>query len=198
MNHERLSDEELLALVADGRTEALEAFYDRYAGLVLALARRITRDLQSAEEVVQDTFITVWRQSGSYDPLRGRPYSWLVRIARNRAIDEFRRASARDRRSQSSEREFADEAPGPAQRVAAAAGREDLRRLVGEALEVLPGPQREVVELSYFRGLSQTEISTRTGTPLGTVKTRMRLALGKLREKIRPEAGERMRQDGLL
>jgi RNA polymerase sigma-70 factor (ECF subfamily) len=197
VNYERLSDEELLALIADGQSEALEVLYERYGRLVFSLARRILTDRESAEEVVQDTFVTIWRQADRYRPLKGRPYSWMVRIARNRAIDELRRMDSKNRR-QKAAGVVAETAPDPALKVTADSRFADLQRIVSEALASLPDPQREVVELSYFRGWSQAEISRRTGLPLGTVKTRMRLALDKLRRNLGSEADEHLRhQDGI-
>ncbi|TCJ19811.1 sigma-70 family RNA polymerase sigma factor [Rubrobacter taiwanensis] len=197
MNYERLSDEELLGRIVEGEGDALEALYDRHAGLVFSLARRITGDREAAEEVVQDTFLTVWRQAASYSPSRGRPYSWLVRIARNRSIDELRRMDSRERRQRRSREVLDAYTPDPALKAVEDAREAELRRLVSEALQDLPEPQREVVELSYFRGWSQVEISRRTGLPLGTVKTRMRLALSKLRNALRREAKGTPERDGI-
>lgn len=197
VNYERLSDEELLGRIVEGEGDALEALYDRHAGLVFSLARRITGDREAAEEVVQDTFLTVWRQAASYSPSRGRPYSWLVRIARNRSIDELRRMDSRERRQRRSREVLDAYTPDPALKAVEDAREAELRRLVSEALQDLPEPQREVVELSYFRGWSQVEISRRTGLPLGTVKTRMRLALSKLRNALRREAKGTPERDGI-
>ena len=91
MNRAQLGDEELMAMVAEGQAEALEALYDRYAGVCYGLALRILGDREDAEEVVQDTFVSVWRKAGTFDPRHGRPYSWLLKISRNRSIDELRR-----------------------------------------------------------------------------------------------------------
>lgn len=188
-----LSDEELLALIADGRPEALEAAYDRYARQVYALALRILRDREASEEVVQDTFTAVWRRAASYKASIGRPYSWMIRIARNRAIDELRR---RRSRGQTSLRD-GSRVPEPPD-VAEEDGRlSDLGALVVGALKELPSEQREVLEMSYFGGLSQREITERTGVPLGTVKTRTRLALKKLRKALRPYNKSTMEQDEL-
>ena len=185
-----LSDEELLALVADGRSEALEAVYDRYARQTYALALRILRDREASEEVVQDTFVAVWRRAASYRVSIGRPYSWLLKIARNRAIDELR---SRRSRGQRALREG-----GWLPEVAEEDGQlsELGSRMVG-ALKTLPPEQREVLELSYFGGFSQREISGRTGIPLGTIKTRTRLALKKLREALQSSRKSTMENDEL-
>lgn len=172
-------------MITQGRSEALEALYDRYAGVCYGLALRMLGDRQDAEEVVQDTFVSLWRKAGTYDPSQGRPYSWLLKITRNRAIDELRRkGSARKPRQEL--RAQPEIARGPDSVVEEAVGAAELRTIVGGALEELPPDQREVLEMAYMEGLSQREISEHTGIPLGTVKTRTRLALKKLRESLRP------------
>lgn len=183
LDHARASDEELMAALTRGEAEALETLYDRYAGPSYSLALRILGDRGAAEEVVQDTFVTLWQKSGAYDPGYGRLSAWLLRIVRNRAIDELRRQRSPARNSRLHR-------PTP-EAVADPAGTEalrttELRSVVGGALEELPQDQREVVEMAYLKGLSQREISEYTGVPLGTVKTRTRLALKKLREALGP------------
>ncbi len=175
-----LSDEELLALVADGRPEALEAVYDRYSRQTYALALRILCDREASEEVVQDTFVAVWRRAASYQASVGRPYSWLFKITRNRAIDELRRRRSGGQRISREGGRLPD-----LPEVAEEDGHlSELGSPMVRALKGLPPEQREVLELSYFGGFSQREISERTGTPLGTVKTRARLALKKLRKAL--------------
>lgn len=171
-------------MVTEGRAEALEILYDRYAGVCYGLALRILGDRQDAEEVVQDTFVSLWRRAGTYDRRQGRPYSWLLKITRNRAIDELRRkGSARKPRQVAQVQPEMTRGPDS---VEAAAGASELQAVVGDALEGLPPDQREVLEMAYMEGLSQREISEHTGIPLGTVKTRTRLALKKLRESLHP------------
>jgi RNA polymerase sigma-70 factor (ECF subfamily) len=177
-------DVALLRRVGAGDERALAALYDRWAGTVHALARRIVREDAEADDVVEDTFWQLWRQAARYDPARGSVSAWLLTVARSRALDR-RRARARLREDQEDE-------PGSLGALAADAGASpldatvasDRRRIVRAALDGLPGEQREALELAYYGGLSQTEIAERTGTPLGTVKTRMRLALRKLRDGL--------------
>ncbi|MEW6637582.1 MAG: sigma-70 family RNA polymerase sigma factor [Actinomycetota bacterium] len=200
MEYVRASDEELIAMIADGQSEALEALYDRYSGVAYSLALRILGDRGAAEEVVQDTFVSVWRRAGTYRAKAGRPYSWMLGIARNRAIDELRRrrTPGRDRATfGSGPRETPDPAPGPAEIEEDAARVSELRFVVGGALQRLPDEQREVLELAYLQGLTQREISERTGIPLGTVKTRTRLALKKLKETLTPLMRGRVDLDGV-
>lgn len=187
-------------MVVERRTEAFEALYDRYAGPSYSLALRILGDRGSAEEVVQDTFVAVWQRAETYNARYGRLYSWLLRITRNRAIDELRRrrpAGASQRTGPRDPEEVRDQGPGPAELEADAARISELRSIVSEALGSLPGDQREVLEMAYLRGLSQREISEYTGVPLGTVKTRTRLALKKLRRVLGPEIRESVDLDGL-
>lgn len=196
----RVGDEELMVMIGEGRAEALESLYDRYAGPAYSLALRILGDRGAAEEVVQDTFVAVWRRSGTYSPESGRVYSWLLGITRNRAIDELRRRSSprRGGGAQLLEPTEGSRLMGdPDASVSEAAWVSEMRSFVGGALEELPKDQREVVEMAYLGGLTQREIAERTGTPLGTVKTRTRLALKKLRKILEPVMRESVDLDGL-
>jgi len=190
LDYTLLDDEEIIGHILERRPEALEVLYDRYSGTAYSLALRILGDRGAAEEVVQDTFVAVWRHAGRYDASQGRLYSWIFRIARNRAIDELRRRKVvgrgGDRLDIGEEQQDPDE---PHIEVVVAA---ELRSTVGDALGELPTDQREVVELAYMSGLSQREISERTGLPLGTIKTRTRLALKKLRRLLDATGGGRL------
>ena len=171
--------------LATGEGRALERLYDRYHVLVYSVALRIVRDEMLAEDVVHEVFLRLWRRPESYDPARGRFLSWLMSVTRNRAIDEVRRVTRR-LRIEERRPDAAEEAPSTdrldAPELAAAIG--DERRRVRAALASLPEPQRQVIELAYFGGLTQAEIAERTDTPLGTVKTRTRLAMDKLRQEL--------------
>lgn len=196
----RVGDEELMAMIGEGRAEALESLYDRYAGPSYSLALRILGDRGAAEEVVQDTFVAAWRRSETYNPESGRVYSWLLGITRNRAIDELRRRSG-PTRGGGVQSLLPGEASGllrdPDASVSEAAWVSEVRSFIGGALEKLPKDQREVLEMAYLGGLTQREIAERTGTPLGTVKTRTRLALKKLRKILEPVMRESVDLDGL-
>jgi RNA polymerase sigma-70 factor (ECF subfamily) len=168
----------LLRRLAAGDQKALGEFYDLYAGLANGLALRILRDTSDAEDVVQEAFVQVWRQASRYDPRRGSPQAWLCTIARTRALDRLRRRVSR--------REDATDAPPGATAVP----QTEEAMTVRKALDGLSADQRRALELAYYEGLTQTEIAARLSEPLGTVKTRMRLGLMKLREILRPMVAE--------
>ena len=167
---------DLIRRMADGDRTAFAAFYDAYAALAFGLLRRILHDPDEAADVLQELFWELWRAAGDYDPRRGSPEAWVTVRARSRGIDRVRSVRRREEMFP---------APPPESAVDEHAGnpgtlvedRETVRGALGE----LPGPQREVIELAYLRGLTQSEIAARLGQPLGTVKTRMRLGMERLR-----------------
>ncbi|HEY3064279.1 MAG TPA: sigma-70 family RNA polymerase sigma factor [Methylomirabilota bacterium] len=168
---------ELIRSMAAGDRAAFAAFYDRYAPLAYGVILKVVRDRADGADVLQEVFWEAWRTATSYDAERGSPEAWIVMRARARAIDRVR---ARRRREETFVAPVADAVardvgPDVARQV------ED-RDLVGAALDRLPPPQREAIELAYFEGLSQTEIAARLKQPLGTVKTRIRAGLERLRE----------------
>ena len=171
--------------IADRRQDALGALYDRYAPLLLALTRRILGNQSDAEEVLQETLLQVWAQAGRYDPRRSSVATWLVLLARSRAIDLLRSRRVRQRAVDA----VADETQGvhASPQGPAAVWYEERRARVAAALAELPAEQRHVLEMAFFGGQSQREISEATGIPLGTVKTRTLLAMRKLRQALRTE-----------
>lgn len=176
------SDRALIARSAAGDADAFASLYDRHGSLALAVARRILGDHGEAEEVLQETFLQVWREAGRYDPGRATPRGWIVMIARSRALDRLRSAAASHRR----EEEAASES-GP--RAATPLGSRRLERLeerrrVSSALSRLPREQREVIELAYYDGLSHSQIAQRLEAPLGTVKSRVLLGMRKLKDLL--------------
>jgi RNA polymerase sigma-70 factor (ECF subfamily) len=182
-------DSQLVGRMAVGEDAALGDLYDRYGKMVYALALAIVREPADAEEVVVDAFGQAWRQAGSFDATRGSVGAWLATIARSRALDTLR---ARGRRVRAHERAALLSDEGLAAPITAAGDpargveRTEARRLVSQALAALPGPQRTAIELAYFEGLSQSEIAERLAEPLGTVKTRIRSGMEKLRGLLGP------------
>jgi RNA polymerase sigma-70 factor, ECF subfamily len=169
----------LIREMAQGQLAALERFYDRHIQLVYNLVLRIVRNRADAEEVVQEVFLQAWRGADRYDPSRGTPQAWLVTLARTRAIDALRAARRGGQRIECSvTNEIADPGKGDAARL-------PERQEVTGALGELSSAQRELLELAYYEGLTQTEIAARTGLPLGTVKTRIRTGLERLRVALR-------------
>jgi len=178
------SGAELIRQMVAGDREAFARFYDRYAPLVFPLIQRILRERADASDVLQEVFWEAWQGAAGYDPARGSPEAWLVTRARTRAIDRIR---AMRRRSETFVAPLPDAlAAAPADPGGDVAERMEDRRTVQHALAQLPSAQREVIELAYYAGLTQTEIAERLKQPLGTVKTRIRLALERLREVVRP------------
>ena len=177
------TDEMLLAAIGSGNPEALGLLYDRYNRLAIAVAYRVLGDHTTAEDAVQDAFLSVWRRVDSFDPQRGSARGWVLTIVRNAAVDRRRGRHARALRDASlDDVTFRLATDGEETFVAVAASVEATR--VRDALALLPSEQREAIELAYFGGLTHQEIAERTGTALGTVKGRMRLGLHKLRAAL--------------
>jgi len=175
----------LLARIAQGDREAFGRFYDAFAPLALGLIRRILRDPAASEEVLQEVFWQIWQEAGRYDSRRGSPEAWVVMRSKTRAIDKLRAMRRREKTFVAPLDESvtrSTEAPGENPGVAA-----ENRGLVRSALNGLPEAQRRVVELAFFEGLTQSEIASRLGEPLGTVKTRARLGLERLKGLIKRE-----------
>jgi RNA polymerase sigma-70 factor (ECF subfamily) len=189
---EQLSDETLAAQVARGDSSALETLYDRYSSTVLGISLKIVGDRAAAEDVLQETFWRVWRSAASYQSQRGAFTGWLFRIARNLAIDAYRRRSVRPRPVTDVDASDAkiDQAPDPNVDIAEQSISLLERRQVLNALATLPRAQRQVIELAYFYGMTRQEIAEATGEALGTIHTRARLALQKLREELQREKFE--------
>src|ERR1700720_3994908 len=185
-----LSDAALVRLVAERRPEALAELYDRFAPTLLALARRVLDNHADAEEVLQEVFIQVWNRGERYDPARSSVSTWLVLIARSRAIDRLRTHEA-----------TAHAAIGAIGAIGASGVREphtspealenvfihERHERVHREMAALPAEQRQVLEMAFYQGLTQSEIAAKAGLPLGTVKTRTLLAMKKLRNALRPE-----------
>ena len=176
------SEAELMRQVAAGEIGGLETLYDRHHAMAYALALRITTEPGLAEDVVQDSFLGLWRNAGRYAEAKGSVRGWLLAIVRHRAIDTIRR----QKKGVTLDDDTSDIVPAALTlpdiwpEVAGRLDAEEIR----VALEGLPSAQREAIEFAYFDGLTQREIATRTGAPLGTVKSRMRLGLVALRREL--------------
>jgi RNA polymerase sigma-70 factor, ECF subfamily len=178
------TDRALIARVEARDAEALAALYDRYAARLMGLAQRILGDTGEAEEVLQEVFLFVWRASATFDAARGSVLAWLLVATRSRSIDRLRTRRPAVRAGLTRVDRIPDK-PDPLDVEADSATRE-WETLCRAALAELPPEQRLALELAYFEGLTHQEISQKTSTPLGTVKTRVRLGLMKLKDRIRP------------
>lgn len=171
----------LIRQIADGNRDAFQHFYDLFASLAFTLAVRILRDRAAAEDLLQEAFFQLWNQAASYSQERGSPEAWVITIIRSRAIDKLRSIRRRER----SFVPMTDPTGKEYDRtVESSANASDAKITVNSALAQLSESQRQVLELAYFDGLTQSEIAGRLKEPLGTVKTRMRVALGRLRELL--------------
>jgi len=182
-----LDDEELVQRLSYRDLAAFRALYDRYGSLAYSTVLRVIRDSQIAEDMVQEIFLRIWRKPESYLAQRGRFATWLTSVARNRAVDEVRSRNRRFRHETASPEEQERDVPGterddPALTVELS----DQRRLILNALAEIPQEQRQIIELAYFGGFTQQEIAERLDQPLGTVKTRIRLGMQKLRIALSP------------
>jgi RNA polymerase sigma-70 factor (ECF subfamily) len=182
---ERLADEELMPLIGEKDPEAFEVFYDRHGGVAYSLAYRIVGEKAAAEDVTQEAFISIWKSGARFDRARGSVRSWMLSIVRNRAIDALRSRAGKAPKLSFDDDAVLEQRPSEELTEDEAMRRETATEIRG-ALGELPGEQSKVIELAYFGGFSQSEISRMLGVPLGTVKGRMRLGL----EKIRGELAE--------
>lgn len=179
-----VADDDLSAVALMARQEAsgLEALYDRYSTAVYSLALRIVRDTSDAEDVAQEVFAQAWTQAARYDTARGAVPAWLLMMARSRALDRLRRRRAALKPGPGDDA-LAD-IPDPAPSVETTVAADEQARTARAALAGLPATERAALELAYFEGLTHVEIAARTATPLGTVKTRIRMALRRVRETM--------------
>jgi RNA polymerase sigma-70 factor (ECF subfamily) len=174
-----LADEELMQLVRAGDANAFEVVFDRHAGAAFSLAYRMCGRQAMAEDVVQEAFVSLWRSGARYDATRGSVRTWVLSVVRNRAIDAFRRESAKGSRDVAEEG-IAERMPAP-ELTDTEVERRDEARQVRKALVSLPDDQRQVIELAYFGGFTHSQIADMLELPSGTVKGRMRLGLTKMR-----------------
>ena len=174
------NDVDLLKAIAARDEAALGRIYDRYRVILFGVLLRILNDRAEAEDVLQEVFLQVWRRAADFDENRGRPFTWLVTLARSRGIDRLRTLASRERAAQASAKDAEEEVSD----AASDAVRSEQRGVVNKALAQLPEEQKRLLMLAYFDGLTQSEIAKQLGAPLGTVKTRMRTGMIKLRELL--------------
>jgi RNA polymerase sigma-70 factor, ECF subfamily len=186
-----LEDRTLLARVAGGDQSAVGDLYDCYGRQVYSLALRVTRDAATADDVTQDVFVKVWQHAGRFDPERGRAATWILHIAYTTAVDVVRARA----RGGPPRFEPLQEGPDAEADTMAAAETALLAEQVRRALMRLPPEQRQVTEMAYFGALSHSEIALATGIPLGTVKSRLRLAMDALRQFMLSPVGKEVKPD---
>ena len=181
-------DASLLRRVQAGDDQALAALYDRHGGAAYGLAYRIAGDAATAEDAVQEAFVSLWRQAPRFDAERGQVRSWLLTIVHHRAIDFVRRKTNRPERQlpDGAEEFLVDAGPAPHEAVASSM----QSALVREAVRRIPEDQRRTVEMAYFGGMTHVEIAEAMGVPLGTVKSRLRIAMEKLRDELQSKVRE--------
>jgi RNA polymerase sigma-70 factor (ECF subfamily) len=177
-----LADEDVMQHVRRGDARAFDIVYQRHSTAAFSLAFRMTGNRIAAEDVVQEAFLSLWRSNARYDRARGSVRTWVLGIVHNRAIDALRRSVAHDKRRASDE--GIEERFEARERTDVEAGRRDEAREVRSALETLPPNQSRVIELAYFGGFTHSEIAKLLDTPIGTIKGRMRLGLGKMRDQL--------------
>ncbi|CAN5870511.1 sigma-70 family RNA polymerase sigma factor [soil metagenome] len=178
----------MLFRIADGDSRALADLYDATAAYVFGILRRMLWSAENAEEVAQEVYAQVWKTAGTFDPERGSAWSWLALLTRSRAIDRMRAEDTyRGAVDAVMRRQPYFDPPVSGGRPHQEAAASERAGIVRAALGELPGDQRRALELAFFGGLTHREIADRTDTPLGTVKTRIRTAILKLRERLEPE-----------
>lgn len=181
-------DLDLIAAIAGGDRSALEALYDRYASVVYRMALRIVKNQELAEDIVQEVFWRVWRRSSSFERTRGKVAQWLFGITHNLCIDELRRMRSRPVPVyEDVENPLIQQLPDQRVDVAGEVWQGEQRRVIVAALGQLPDAQRQAIEMAYFGGMSHQEIADKLERPLGTIKTRVRLGLQKLKSLLGPQ-----------
>jgi RNA polymerase sigma-70 factor, ECF subfamily len=180
---ERQRDDALLRRIGNGDRNAFSEFYDLYASLLFSIAVKILNDPKEAEDVLQEVFVQIWEKAGTFDPRLGKPAGWATTLARNKAIDRLRASHRRSRLIDDATAELAPAAGDSPGANEAVFGREKSG-LIRSAVAGLPVDQRQAIELAFFGGLTQNEISDRLREPLGTIKARIRRGMLKLRDQL--------------
>jgi RNA polymerase sigma-70 factor (ECF subfamily) len=178
---------ELLKRIGQGDRESFEELYDRFSGVLFSTAYRVLSNQVAAEDVLQDVFIQIWEKAPLYNPAIGKPLTWAVTLTRNKAIDRLRSTQRRIRLHENAQREVENLGRFEDQSSSDAVASLETSKLVREAIQKLSKDQRQVIELAFFSSMTHTEIAEHLGLPLGTIKTRIRRALMKLRDVVSPE-----------
>jgi len=178
------ADEELISAICLGAEWALEALYQRYYRYAYAMAYRVLREATSAEDIVQESFLSIWRKADSYQKQHGSVYSWLQAIVHHRAIDKIRAATNRDRQWIPLQVEGGQEPPSEQPEAWEEVWQQEQAHMIRTVLDQLPAEQRMVIEQAYFGGFTHAEIAKKNSIPLGTVKGRMRLGIQKMRRLL--------------
>src|SRR3954454_18398968 len=181
-----LCDERLMQEITQRRQQALKELYSRYARSLRALIGSVVHEESEADDVLQESFLQIWKEAHHYSPKAGKPLGWVVTIARRRAIDRLRRRQAYSRARDRYGEQVTRQPQRPRREAEAPFVNGDLRNFLKLRMRSLPRYQREALELAFFNGLSHREIAAATSTPLGTVKTRLELGLQKLTQAIKP------------
>ena len=181
MEHVEPDDEELISQIGRAQPEAVRLLYQRYGRMVYSVALRAVGDPSAAEEITQDVFLRIWEKADTYRADKAKVVTWIARIARNRAIDVYRQRRSRDDRASAGWEELKQAATAPAPHPGERLETARLQERVREAVATLPPDQKTALALAFFQGLTHKEIAEQLGEPLGTVKTRIRAAMQKLR-----------------
>lgn len=182
------ADIELMRRLQRRDSSALQELYNRHCGILTSVIYRVLNDSAETEDVLQEVLMQVWSRADNYSPRKGKPLSWLTTVAKRRAIDRIRQRCAYTRATD----RFKDDSESPTKNeteielAETEVERSDLRKFLGGLMDALPEAQRTALELAFFRSMSQREIAAKTGTPLGTVKTRIELGLRKLTQTVGP------------
>ena len=187
MDYTRLNDETLLRLIAHSDENALSELYDRYSRLVFSVAVNTLSDTERAEEVTQDVFVRVWEKAHTYSAEQGRVSTWLTSIARHRSIDLYRQAHSRHEDLQVTWQDAEAFDLPDSQNVEWEVDLKQRQQRTRQAVAKLPPEQKQALGMAFFQGLSHSEIASALGEPIGTVKTRIRLGMGKLRALLQDE-----------
>jgi len=183
---QEISDQDLMLRIQQGDEEALGLLYDRYSGVLKSLIMRVIHNDAEADDLLQEIFVELWKQSATFSPEKGKPLGWIVTLTRRRAIDRLRKRQAYAR----VEEKFKDQPEQQPEAWVHNTMEEDLelndaRQMLRKVMDELPEAQRQAIELAYFKGMSQREVAAHTGIPLGTIKTRLELGLKKISEALK-------------